>query len=169
MQIELTAKPEFVAPAQVWKWPIASFSCAANFGRYRCIADSGKSSVRLTYGLVRTGHRPDALRREGNLPKKARVSECQLGRGSSLTVLAGFRRTSTAPQPPTGSLVAPHCRDTEPPTVATFGYPPEVDRVKQQPDYDYLQQKRARLIAPAQEHQRPVPLPGQGSPGTSRS
>ena len=36
----------------------------------------------------------------------------------------------------------PHRVDIGPPTVATFGYPPEVDRVKQQPDYDYRQQKR---------------------------
>ena len=30
-------------------WPIASFRCATEFGRYRGIADSGKPSARQIY------------------------------------------------------------------------------------------------------------------------
>jgi hypothetical protein len=33
-------------------WPIASFRCAAEFGRYRGIADSDKPSTRQIYGFT---------------------------------------------------------------------------------------------------------------------
>ena len=33
-------------------WHIASFRCAAEFGRYRSIADSGKPSARQIYGFT---------------------------------------------------------------------------------------------------------------------
>ena len=33
-------------------WPLASFSCAAEFDCYRCIADSAKPSARQIYGFT---------------------------------------------------------------------------------------------------------------------
>jgi len=33
-------------------WPIASFRCAAEFGRYRGITDFGKLSARQIYGFT---------------------------------------------------------------------------------------------------------------------
>src|ERR1700730_18363461 len=33
-------------------WPIASFRCDSEFGRYRGVADSGESSARQIYGFT---------------------------------------------------------------------------------------------------------------------
>jgi len=41
-----------VAGAHGGTWHIASFRCAAEFGRYRGIADSGKPSARQIYGFT---------------------------------------------------------------------------------------------------------------------
>jgi len=43
--------------------------------------------------------------------------------------------------------------------VATFGHPPEIDRVKHQPDDDYLQEKRhvRSFLAPAEDAIQPTP------------
>jgi hypothetical protein len=38
--------------ANVRFWPIASFRCAAEFGRYRGIADSNNPSTRQIYGFT---------------------------------------------------------------------------------------------------------------------
>jgi hypothetical protein len=38
--------------ANVRYWPIASFCCAAEIGRYRGIADSDKPSARRIYGFT---------------------------------------------------------------------------------------------------------------------
>jgi hypothetical protein len=38
--------------ADVAYWPIASFRCAAEFSRYRGIADSGKPTARQIYGFT---------------------------------------------------------------------------------------------------------------------
>jgi hypothetical protein len=42
----------FCCAARVSFWPIASFRCAAEFSRYRGIADSGKPTARQIYGFT---------------------------------------------------------------------------------------------------------------------
>ena len=37
---------------KVRSWPIASFRCAAELGRYWCIADSGKAPAWQIYGFT---------------------------------------------------------------------------------------------------------------------
>ena len=41
-----------VCGRNVASWPIASFSCATEFGRYRCKADSGDLSARQIYEIA---------------------------------------------------------------------------------------------------------------------
>jgi hypothetical protein len=49
--LELSPGPALTA-AHFRSWPIASFRCAAEFGRYRGIADSDKPSTRQIYGFT---------------------------------------------------------------------------------------------------------------------